>query len=164
MGRLFRLAGWAVGRSPHGERGLKFQIHVGSCAVPMSLPPRGAWIEILYIALVSSTVFWSLPPTGSVDRNSPPLDFRRNIISSPPWGAWIKKRTGRLKTEKSFQNGSSFCRSFCRRPGCRHRNSCCPNCPVLCGGLRRTVSPQMLVKSLDKLCDVQDFIARSGYK
>ncbi len=73
----------------------------------------------------------------------------------------------RLKLKRASKRklfSLTFCRSFCRRPGCRHRNSCCPNCPVLCGGLRRTVSPQMLVKSLDKLCDVQDFIARSGYK
>ena len=36
-----------AGRSPHGERGLKYQIRVFVPEKLASLPPRGAWIEIV---------------------------------------------------------------------------------------------------------------------
>ena len=57
------------GRSPRGERGLKFRHHLKGGAVVSSLPSRGAWIEI------------------------PPL--RRTIcghLSLPSRGAWIEIR------------------------------------------------------------------------
>ena len=38
-----------IGRSPHGERGLKFPLAGSRKASNGSLPPRGAWIEILSI-------------------------------------------------------------------------------------------------------------------
>ena len=34
-------------RSPHGERGLKFQASRKLPLAPSSLPPRGAWIEMI---------------------------------------------------------------------------------------------------------------------
>ena len=36
-----------VGRSPHGERGLKSLACKGIAEVPPSLPARGAWIEMM---------------------------------------------------------------------------------------------------------------------
>ena len=54
------------GRSPHGERGLKF---IGAAHVhPVlgSLPTRGAWIEITKYKTLG--FFWTVAPhTGSVD-------------------------------------------------------------------------------------------------
>ena len=38
-----------LGRSPHGERGLKFEEALLGVVAPVSLPTRGAWIEILTI-------------------------------------------------------------------------------------------------------------------
>ena len=34
------------GRSPHGERGLKYIVNELAHALDVSLPPRGAWIEM----------------------------------------------------------------------------------------------------------------------
>ena len=51
-------------RSPHGERGLKFRvILVGEVSV-MSLPSRGAWIEI-YGNTRGRCWLWSLPSRGA---------------------------------------------------------------------------------------------------
>ena len=36
----------ALGRSPHGERGLKLKEGAGYVKRYESLPPRGAWIEM----------------------------------------------------------------------------------------------------------------------
>ncbi len=38
---------FAASRSPHGERGLKSSFSNFPCSSSKSLPPRGAWIEIL---------------------------------------------------------------------------------------------------------------------
>ena len=53
-------------RSPHGERGLKFHHFLSGLKDPESLPPRGAWIEIVQQSLQFS-VGSVAPPTGSVD-------------------------------------------------------------------------------------------------
>ena len=50
----------ATGRSPHGERGLKYPIQPGDEGRSPSLPPRGAWIEI---------ICGTLPPEGSRSRS-----------------------------------------------------------------------------------------------
>ena len=55
-----------MGRSPHGERGLKYASYMGQDTVAESLPPRGAWIEILPAAGTAPPVPVA-PPTGSVD-------------------------------------------------------------------------------------------------
>ena len=55
-------------RSPHGERGLKFVRAAFVCAVRVSLPARGAWIEM---QITGTTV------TG-------------NAASLPARGAWIE--------------------------------------------------------------------------
>ena len=54
------------GRSPYGERGLKYALAVRPQIVSMSLPLRGAWIEI-QIAMVLDTTTDVAPLTGSVD-------------------------------------------------------------------------------------------------
>ena len=54
------------GRSPHGERGLKYAAPPPSMRVPVSLPARGAWIEMPGVVGVS-VVFPVAPRTGSVD-------------------------------------------------------------------------------------------------
>ena len=52
-------------RSPQGERGLKSIGRVGvDCRVP-SLPARGAWIEIVRERRTCSTNFRSLPARGA---------------------------------------------------------------------------------------------------
>ena len=53
-------------RSPHGERGLKFARDFGANFSARSLPARGAWIEIakLQKCLIRCQV---APRTGSVD-------------------------------------------------------------------------------------------------
>ena len=55
-----------AGRSPHGERGLKSNRLVWKHWRELSLPPRGAWIEIVR----DTQLFFKrlvAPPTGSVD-------------------------------------------------------------------------------------------------
>ena len=56
----------ADGRSPHGERGLKYHRQQPVAHVTQSLPPRGAWIEIT-ILLPKKKTPQVAPPTGSVD-------------------------------------------------------------------------------------------------
>ena len=53
------------GRSPHGERGLKYAVSVNGGHIGASLPARGAWVEI---SCRSSWVLlsWVAPRTGSV--------------------------------------------------------------------------------------------------
>ena len=55
-----------AGRSPHGERGLKSLPIVPVSAPILSLPPRGAWIEIELAFRVKGKQEVA-PPTGSVD-------------------------------------------------------------------------------------------------
>ena len=56
----------------------------------VSLPPRGAWIEINDYQRFREA-YTVAPPTGSVDRNSTVLvSFSVQIRSLPPRGAWIE--------------------------------------------------------------------------
>ena len=55
-----------MSRSPHGERGLKYSGNSSTAPTDWSLPPRGAWIEILR-RLLLLTALAVAPPTGSVD-------------------------------------------------------------------------------------------------
>ena len=52
------------GRSPQGERGLKFYIGLLVCRNLKSLPARGAWIEIVQL-LYKSEYISSLPARGA---------------------------------------------------------------------------------------------------
>ena len=53
-------------RSPHGERGLKLCLSRLPKNWTMSLPPRGAWIEIGLVCVTKRDIQVA-PPTGSVD-------------------------------------------------------------------------------------------------
>ena len=63
---LLLSGGVLPGRSPHGERGLKFEVLAAVQFVFESLPTRGAWIEI-GVHLAAVLVFVVAPHTGSVD-------------------------------------------------------------------------------------------------
>ena len=52
------------GRSPHGERGLKYHRRAGRVRRGRSLPTRGAWIEMSAATAVYMLV-WSLPTRGA---------------------------------------------------------------------------------------------------
>ena len=51
---LIALASNPDGRSPHGERGLKYGAAGPGSAVPGSLPARGAWVEIRKTRMVTT--------------------------------------------------------------------------------------------------------------
>ena len=53
-------------RSPHGERGLKSLVHDMGAEDARSLPSRGAWIEIVESDEAGTTIYVA-PLTGSVD-------------------------------------------------------------------------------------------------
>ena len=55
----------AAGRSPHGERGLKYSDKKSEVNEAMSLPSRGAWIEICRCRPLSLRRRWSLPSRGA---------------------------------------------------------------------------------------------------
>ena len=53
-------------RSPHGERGLKYIMKAGIILICVSLPSRGAWIEIL-LSIQNMATTQVAPLTESVD-------------------------------------------------------------------------------------------------
>ena len=55
-----------AGRSPRGERGLKFVYLVLNIGLELSLPSRGAWIEIVVAVGVVVAIIVA-PLAGSVD-------------------------------------------------------------------------------------------------
>ena len=57
--------GRIIGRSPHGERGLKSIADAGTAAPARSLPSRGAWIEITIDEQTGLIEQKSLPPRGA---------------------------------------------------------------------------------------------------
>ena len=82
------------GRSPHGERGLKFFCISQAAEIPLSLPSRGAWIEI-YIRLLFMKFSRGRSPHG--ERG---LKYRYSHLlvwscaSLPSRGAWIEILAG----------------------------------------------------------------------
>ena len=56
----------SVGRSPHGERGLKLSSTMCMATMLWSLPTRGAWIE-MPLWLQFAAYLRVAPHTGSVD-------------------------------------------------------------------------------------------------
>ena len=54
-----------VGRSPHGERGLKLGKLSVEVILRQSLPSRGAWIEIIKKRNTAVQRVWSLPSRGA---------------------------------------------------------------------------------------------------
>ena len=58
-------SGWPLGRSPCGERGLKYRANAILEKYSASLPVRGAWIEMLLFCACTTKVV--APRAGSVD-------------------------------------------------------------------------------------------------
>ena len=56
----------------------------------MSLPSRGAWIEIIIFRKIAHSSFSVAPLTGSVDRNSRKMWKSCPATSLPSRGAWIE--------------------------------------------------------------------------
>ena len=52
-------------RSPHGERGLKWDEKVISVKIQVSLPSRGAWIEMVLATVLAVILDLSLPSRGA---------------------------------------------------------------------------------------------------
>mgnify|MGYP000618337570 CR=1 FL=1 len=77
-------------RSPHGERGLKSLFRVLRVAPVLSLPTRGAWIEI------PESVLRSQPLRGRSPHGERGLKFIVRLFQSaalaslPTRGAWIE--------------------------------------------------------------------------
>ena len=67
-----------LGRSPHGERGLKSFYRDEEKRLASSLPSRGAWIEII----------------------SQPVSVK-SLRSLPSRGAWIEILTGGYQSQRS---------------------------------------------------------------
>ena len=78
-----------LGRSPHGERGLKFPRRPTPWSSGKSLPSRGAWIEIPTMSR-SFPGMMSLPSRGAwiEIRHTIPRQFRSKSL--PSRGAWIE--------------------------------------------------------------------------
>ena len=76
-------------RSPHGERGLKLPVSLTLTMPGLSLPSRGAWIEI-YIEKLSYHVSLSLPSRGAWIEIGPVFQCRQSFRSLPSRGAWIE--------------------------------------------------------------------------
>ena len=78
------------GRSPHGERGLKsVQVDARNAQV-LSLPPRGAWIEILSRLSVRRDVIGRSPHGERGLKLCLTLYQKLMVMSLPPRGAWIE--------------------------------------------------------------------------
>ena len=83
---VFVAAPLAKGRSPHGERGLKcFRVPILRRHT-VSLPARGAWIEIYPLQEVFPDLLWSLPARGAwIEIHSSGVK-RRTIMCRSPHG------------------------------------------------------------------------------
>ena len=80
----------SAGRSPHGERGLKFHLLPADGAEGGSLPSRGAWIEMA--APQPPAPQWppSLPSRGAWIEIPVSQDTGDTARSLPSRGAWIE--------------------------------------------------------------------------
>ena len=78
------------GRSPHGERGLKYLNAIHLNAVHLSLPTRGAWIEICARRIAATSHAPSLPTRGAWIEISVGRAFGAQDKSLPTRGAWIE--------------------------------------------------------------------------
>ena len=54
-----------LSRSPHGERGLKYSNLCAAESDKLSLPARGAWVEIFQMGLNHCVLHASLPARGA---------------------------------------------------------------------------------------------------
>ena len=77
-------------RSPCGERGLKYNRETGKLELHLSLPVRGAWIEILSAAALSAAALSSLPVRGAWIEIDYTYGETWRCWSLPVRGAWIE--------------------------------------------------------------------------
>ena len=77
-------------RSPCGERGLKSPCRCGRCKSWLSLPVRGAWIEILLLGGRGGASVASLPVRGAWIEITREVCTRCTQTSLPVRGAWIE--------------------------------------------------------------------------
>ncbi len=77
------------GRSPHGERGLKFIGPLQSGLLARSLPSRGAWIEMSAFG-EDVMLLQSLPSRGAWIEIPPGFSGVSGVSSLPSRGAWIE--------------------------------------------------------------------------
>ena len=78
------------GRSPHGERGLKYQVDQGPAGVNQSLPSRGAWIEIRPMTQQEIADQGRSPHGERGLKLGPFVDELYSGRSLPSRGAWIE--------------------------------------------------------------------------
>ena len=119
--------GKVLGRSPHGERGLKYRQNGGGDAATPSLPTRGAWIEIILVSLDDEVVECRSPHgerglkyvmldtahhySAPSARRSPHgerglkyvavVDQLECHVSLPTRGAWIEIQTAEKRHQRS---------------------------------------------------------------
>ena len=80
-------------RSPHGERGLKYDLRGVALGQPRSLPSRGAWIEISRSPEGITMGCRSLPSRGAwIEIRAPHVVHNVLCRSLPSRGAWIEIR------------------------------------------------------------------------
>ena len=80
----------AVGRSPCGERGLKLCVSDKSQNLKMSLPVRGAWVEMSY-STWSRRTRSCRSPCGERGLKSTTFALQnRALLSLPVRGAWVE--------------------------------------------------------------------------
>ena len=83
-------ASGVIGRSPHGERGLKSLEPICARSPLESLPARGAWIEIISTTLTPSEI-WRRSPHGERGlKYCGKCHTRKERMSLPARGAWIE--------------------------------------------------------------------------
>ena len=105
-----------VGRSPCGERGLKFPPLVSARVRHSSLPVRGAWIEVPAPASGNACAA-SLPVRGAWIEMSMTGKHADLIVSLPVRGAWIEIYTLRMSSNPHKS------RSPCGERGLKSRTS-----------------------------------------
>ena len=104
------------GRSPCGERGLKSLRRGRWGSMYLSLPLRGAWIEI-YKYNSSALATASLPLRGAWIEISSLWEKRMRSMSLPMWGVWIEIPA------PSGDPGGTSCRSPHGERGLKSRES-----------------------------------------
>ena len=77
-------------RSPHGERGLKSLASLAFPSSSLSLPSRGAWIEIAALISVPHLLHMSLPSRGAWIEIGKTKAAATTSGSLPSRGAWIE--------------------------------------------------------------------------
>ena len=79
-----------AGRSPCGERGLKCNLLKNLVKLCLSLPVRGAWIEMNIVRSHPAQACWSLPVRGAWIEINQERMVLPCIRSLPVRGAWIE--------------------------------------------------------------------------